>query len=90
MTETEFEATLLAAPIGGAVTYWIGDLAFEVGKNGDVRTLHVAVRAAYLAGRVSLTQQRRPEGSFDYIARKRQPRTIGDVLRKHEARVAAS
>ena len=90
MTESEFEAALLTTPIGGSITYWVGDLAFEVGKNEDVRALREAAWAAYMGGRVKLTQRRRSEGGFCYVARKRQPRTIGDVLRKHEARVAAS
>jgi hypothetical protein len=90
MTASEFEAALLTTPIGGSITYWVGDLAFEVGRNGDVRALREAVWAAYQGGRISLVQRRRPEGGFMYIATKRQSRTIGDVLREHEARVEAS
>jgi hypothetical protein len=74
MTETEFEAALLTAPIGGAVTYWTGDLAFEVGKNGDVRAWREAVWGR-LPGRT-----REPDATA----------SAGGRLRLHRAEAATS
>lgn len=70
-TPDRFNRWLLDAPSGNVFEYHAGFLPRDRDINKTVDKLAVLAAGAYLAGAVSLTQQRRGDFQYAYLAEKR-------------------